>query len=163
MKQIITLGAGCFWGTQAYFDLIPGVIKTTVGYANGQEKNVTYQQVCTGKTAFIEVCQIEYDPEIINLKKLLEKYWTIIDPTIVDRQSNDYGHQYQSAILYNLNDEKNILPIILASKNVIQKNYKQSIMTLIAPLTNYVLAEKYHQKYLDKNPNGYCHITLPKK
>ncbi len=163
MKQTITLGAGCFWGTQAYFDLTEGVIKTEVGYANGEQKHITYDQVCQGNTNFIEVCKVEFDDKIISFENLLAKYWTIINPLLINQQGNDLGKQYQSAIFYNQNDEDKFLPIILKSKEIIQKKYDKPITTLIEVLTNYVLAESYHQKYLQKNPHGYCHIVLPKK
>lgn len=163
MKQTITLGAGCFWGTQAYFDLIDGIKATTVGYANGDRKTITYEKVCEGNSRFIEVCQVVFDNKIISLEEILTKYWTIIDPLLINQQGNDIGSQYQSAILYNKNDESEFLPIILKSKGIIQKKYEKPIATLISPLTNFVVAEPYHQKYLQKNPHGYCHIALPKR
>lgn len=154
MKKIVLCG-GCFWGVEAYFNTIKGVIKTKVGYANGNTKNPTYEEVCSNLTGFAEACYIEYNPNEISLEKLLEAYWKIVDPTIKNRQGNDIGTQYRTGIYYM--DEED-LKIILESKKEEQKKYKDTIVTEIEPLKNFYEAEEYHQKYLEKNPNGYCHI-----
>ncbi|AKU79434.1 peptide-methionine (S)-S-oxide reductase MsrA [Spiroplasma turonicum] len=159
MKEII-LGAGCFWGTQAFFDKIKGVEKTDVGYANGLLDEVTYEEVCKGNTEFIEVCKITFDENIISLEKILEKFFKIIDPTLVNQQGNDFGTQYQSAIFFHQSDEQSFKNIINNFIEKMQINYKNKIETKVDYLKNYISAEEYHQKYLEKNPYGYCHINL---
>lgn len=154
MKKIIFAG-GCFWGVQAYFDGKRGVLRTKVGYANGNGQNPTYEEVCMGSTGFAEACFLEYDPEIVELEELLEMYWKIIDPTLVDRQGNDMGNQYRTGIYYLDNNDVNIIE---KSRENQQKNYKGKIVTEILPLENFYDAEEYHQRYLEKNPGGYCHI-----
>ena len=158
MKKIVFAG-GCFWGVEEYFSRIPGVIETCVGYANGHIENPTYEQVCTGTTGHAESCLIQYDERVISLDDLLKKYWLIIDPTVKDRQGPDIGHQYRTGIYY-LNDED--LPVIRQSAEFEQKKYEKPIITEIKPLKCFYPAEEYHQKYLKKNPNGYCHIDLSK-
>lgn len=154
MKKIVFAG-GCFWGVQAYFDHKKGVLKTKVGYANGNIENPTYEEVCSGGTGFAEACFLEYHAEIIGLEELLELYWKAIDPTLLDRQGNDRGNQYRTGIYYI---DKEDVKIIEESKKNQQKNYKKEIVTEILPLENFYDAEEYHQKYLKKNPGGYCHI-----
>ncbi|WKV08779.1 peptide-methionine (S)-S-oxide reductase MsrA [Thermoanaerobacterium sp. CMT5567-10] len=154
MKEIVLVG-GCFWGVQAYFDIIDGVVETKVGYANGNKENPTYEEVCTNTTGFAEACHIKYDENIISLEDLLRNYWKIINPTLKDRQGNDIGIQYRTGIYYIDSDDADI---IIKSKDEEQKKYDKSIVTEIEPLKNFYDAEEYHQKYLEKNPNGYCHI-----
>lgn len=154
MKKIVLAG-GCFWGAQAYFSQIEGVVITTVGYANGDFKNPTYEQVCNDNTGYAEACFIEYDEEIISLPKLLDAYWKIVDPTAVNRQGNDIGSQYRTGIYYY--DEKD-LEIIVNSMKLQKSRYLKPIVTQVEILKNFYDAEKYHQRYLEKNPNGYCHI-----
>ncbi|ORX23465.1 peptide-methionine (S)-S-oxide reductase [Thermoanaerobacterium sp. PSU-2] len=154
MKEIVLAG-GCFWGVQAYFDTIDGVIETKVGYANGNKENPTYEEVCTNTTGFAEACYVKYDEKIISLEDLLRSYWKIVDPTLKNRQCNDIGTQYRTGIYYIDDDDVNV---ILRSKEEEQKKYEKPIVTEIEPLKNFYDAEEYHQKYLKKNPNGYCHI-----
>ncbi|WP_425380508.1 peptide-methionine (S)-S-oxide reductase MsrA [Spiroplasma endosymbiont of Stenodema calcarata] len=162
MKHTITLAAGCFWGTQAYFDRQQGVLTTTVGYANGQGQTVTYAELCQNETGFVEACQITFDETVISLAQLLTKYWQVVDPTLLNQQGNDVGTQYRTGIYYNQPDENWALPIIIKSRDEIAKHYNKPIVTEIQPLSVYILAEEYHQKYLEKNPTGYCHINLSK-
>lgn len=154
MKRIF-FGGGCFWGVEKYFSMIPGVKETEVGYANGNIENPTYRDVCGNDTEFVEVCKVVYDPTEISLDKLLDKFWDIIDPTLVNRQGNDIGTQYRSGIYYE--DEEDLSTIIL-SKRKIETLYKNLVVTEVKPLENYYHAEEEHQKYLEKNPDGYCHI-----
>lgn len=154
MKKIIFAG-GCFWGVEAYFNTIDGVFATKVGYANGNTENPTYEEVCEHGTGYAEACYLEYDENKVLLKKLLSAYWKVVDPTIQDRQGYDVGNQYRTGIYYV--DDKD-LEVILESKEEEQKNYKDKIVTEISPLNTFYDAEVYHQKYLDKHPNGYCHI-----
>ncbi|ERI95452.1 peptide-methionine (S)-S-oxide reductase [Clostridiales bacterium oral taxon 876 str. F0540] len=156
MKEIV-LAAGCFWGVEEFFARINGVIETDVGYANGRTENPTYEQVCYENTGFAEVVHIKYDETILPLEKLLDKYWSIINPTTLNRQGNDIGSQYRTGIYY-LNEED--LRTIVESKERIQHNYEKRVITEIKPLENYYKAEQYHQRYLKKNPGGYCHIKL---
>ncbi|MPW26908.1 peptide-methionine (S)-S-oxide reductase MsrA [Alkalibaculum sp. M08DMB] len=156
MKSIILAG-GCFWGVQAYFQKIKGVIKTQVGYANGTTINPTYEDVCSGTTNYAEAIILEYDENTISLNDILKKFWTIIDPTTLNQQGNDRGTQYRTGIYY-VDDED--LDIIINSKNSHQQTLDKSIVTEIVPLEKFFEAEEYHQNYLQKNPNGYCHINL---
>ncbi len=156
MKEIILAG-GCFWGVEAYIARIPGVLETKVGYANGTVQNPTYEQVCAKKTGHTEACYIHYDEDRLKLENLLDKFWQVIDPTVLNRQGPDIGSQYRTGIYYTADEDLNI---ILQSKEKEQKEYKQPIVTEIEKLICFYEAEKYHQKYLVKNPNGYCHINL---
>lgn len=154
MKKIVLAG-GCFWGVEAYFDTIKGITSTKVGYANGKTENPTYEEVCNNNTGFAEACYIEYDETAVSLEKILDAYWKVVDPTIKDRQGHDIGNQYRTGIYYF--DEEDV-EVIRKSKENEQKKYDNPIITEIKPLKNFYDAEEYHQKYLDKNPNGYCHI-----
>lgn len=156
MKKIVLAG-GCFWGVEEFLSRMNGVINTEVGYANGRTENPTYEDVCYKNTYFAEVCLVEYDENILPLEDLLKEYWSIVDPTTLNKQGPDVGSQYRTGIYYINEDDLNI---ILKSKEENQKNYSKKIVTEVKPLINYYKAEKYHQKYLKKNPNGYCHIKL---
>lgn len=156
MKKIVLAG-GCFWGVEEYMSRIDGVVKTKVGYANGLKENPTYQEVCTGTTGHAEACFIEFDENIISLEKLLFRFWRIIEPTWLNRQGGDIGHQYRTGIYYI---DKEDIPVIESTLKVEQEKYDKPIVTEIKPLTSFYEAEEYHQKYLKKNPNGYCHINL---
>ncbi|WP_077368138.1 peptide-methionine (S)-S-oxide reductase MsrA [Anaerosalibacter sp. Marseille-P3206] len=156
MKKIVLAG-GCFWGVEEYMSRIDGVIKTKVGYANGLKENPTYQEVCTGTTGHAEACFIEFDENIISLEKLLFRFWRIIEPTWLNKQGGDIGHQYRTGIYYI---DKEDIPVIESTLKVEQEKYDKPIVTEIKPLTSFYEAEEYHQKYLKKNPNGYCHINL---
>lgn len=156
MKKIVLAG-GCFWGVQEYFSRIKGILKTEVGYANGKTTNPTYEQVCNENTGFAEVCYVEYDEKIITLKEVLSKFWAVVNPTSLNRQGNDVGSQYRSGIYYF---EEEDISDIQESIEELQKKYEKKIVTEVKPLKNYFKAEEYHQDYLKKNPNGYCHINL---
>lgn len=156
MKEIYLAG-GCFWGLQAFFDLRNGVIETIAGYANGKTENPTYEQVCTNKTGYAETVLIKYDENKITLSKILEDFWKVIDPTLLNRQGGDIGTQYRTGIYYT---DENDLYAIKNSLDNEQKKYKQTIVTEVEKLKNFYKAEDYHQKYLKKNPKGYCHIDL---
>ena len=146
-------GAGCFWGVEAAFQKINGVIKTTVGYMGGDLKNPTYEQVCTDKTGHTEVIQIIYDSDQISYEKLLETFWEIHDPTQLNRQGPDVGKQYRSVIFYHDNKQKMIAE---ESKKQIQKIYSKEIVTEISPAREFYPAEEYHQKYLQKQGRTSC-------
>lgn len=156
MREIVLAG-GCFWGVEAYMGNIEGVVETKVGYSNGNTKNPTYEEVKTGTTGHAEVCYIKYDENVITLEALLNRFWRIIEPTILNQQGPDVGHQYRTGIYY-MDDSD--LETILKTKDEQQKLYDRPIVTEIEPLESFYDAEEYHQKYLQKNPNGYCHIDL---
>ncbi len=158
LKEIYLAG-GCFWGTEKYLANINGIVKTDVGYANGNTENPTYQEVCHNNTGHAETVRVFYDPKLIRLEFILTLYYDVIDPTSVNRQGGDTGTQYRTGIYYV--DEED-LPIIQSSIRELQTHYDKPIAIEVLPLSNYYLAEEYHQKYLDKNPNGYCHIRREK-
>lgn len=152
MREIYLAG-GCFWGTEAYFKAIKGVTYTSVGYANGDTASTNYQEI--KQTGHAEVVYIKYDPKVVGLNFLLEMYYKVIDPLSVNKQGEDVGAQYRTGIYYaNAND----LPVIKASITRLERDLGETVAIEIAEVHNYVDAEDYHQDYLDKNPNGYCHI-----
>jgi len=154
-RKEIYLAGGCFWGTEKYLKSIPGVKNTEVGYANGMIQNPSYEDVCHKNTGHAETVRVEYDPKYIDLTHVINLFFQVIDPTSVNRQGNDVGSQYRTGIYYvDPKDE----PIILAAVSELQKKYDRRIAVEILPLINYSPAEEYHQDYLTKNPNGYCHI-----
>lgn len=153
----IYLAGGCFWGTEHYFKMIDGVTDTEVGYANGITENPTYQEVCTDKTQFAETVHLVYDPEKVGLRFLLEMYFKAIDPVSINQQGHDTGSQYRTGIYYV--DESD-LAVIEDVYQEIQQQYEQPLAVEKKPLENFYTAEEYHQDYLDKNPDGYCHLPL---
>ena len=154
MFKTIYLAGGCFWGCQKYFDLLSGVTSTEVGYANGPTANPSYQDVCAD-SGHAEAVRVEYDPGFLPLRALLEAYFKVIDPVSVNKQGGDEGIQYRTGIYYV--DEAD-LPTIRAALDDLAKGYDQPLAVECLPLQNFYPAEEYHQKYLEKNPNGYCHI-----
>ncbi|GHV96538.1 hypothetical protein AGMMS50293_28580 [Spirochaetia bacterium] len=154
MKEIYLAG-GCFWGTEKYLSLIAGVLETEVGYANGTTANPSYEDVCYRDTGHAETVKVRYDPSSVSLEKILSLYYEVIDPVSINRQGADRGTQYRTGIYYT--DEADI-PVIRTSIAELQAQYKKPIAIEVLPLENYYPAEDYHQKYLDKNPGGYCHI-----
>ena len=152
----IYLAGGCFWGTEHFLKLIPGVVSTEVGYANSIVENPSYREVCSGITDAAETVKVVYNPDSVSLPFLLDLYFDTIDPTSLNKQGNDRGTQYRTGIYYtDPNDEK------IIEKKLQQEalKYKQPIVVENMPLLNFYPAEDYHQDYLDKNPNGYCHIS----
>jgi peptide methionine sulfoxide reductase msrA/msrB len=154
MKQIYLAG-GCFWGAEKYLAMIPGVVKTGTGYANGRTAHPSYEDVCRKDTGHAETVKVEYDPAALDLPFLLDLFYAAIDPTSVNCQGHDRGTQYRTGIYYVDEEDRGI---ILDSIADLQKRYKEPVAVEIMPLENYYPAEEYHQKYLDKNPGGYCHI-----
>ncbi|WP_394522667.1 peptide-methionine (R)-S-oxide reductase MsrB [Lacrimispora sp. JR3] len=159
MKKEIYLAGGCFWGTEKYLQNIPGIVATEVGYANGNTEHPTYEEVCSHNTGHAETVKVEYDDTVISLPYLLDLYYDVINPVSVNRQGGDVGSQYRTGIYYT--DEQDA-PVIQRSIEELQKRYKETIAIERLPLRNYYKAEEYHQKYLDKNPGGYCHIGADK-
>lgn len=154
-EHIIYFAGGCFWGTEHFFKQVRGVSETEVGYANGNLQNPSYTQVSTGKTGFAETVKVSYDPEIIRLELLIDLFLKTIDPTSLNKQGNDIGTQYRTGIYYT---DVTDLPIIKEKLVALASQYSNQIVVEVEPLQNYYDAETYHQKYLDKNPGGYCHI-----
>ncbi len=162
MSEILSeiyLAGGCFWGTEKYLSSIRGVLSTQVGYANGETQNPTYEEVCHRNTGHAEAVRVVYNPEVVPLTFLLALFYDSIDPVSVNRQGGDSGTQYRTGIYYTHDGD---LPVIERSVAQLQARYKQPIAIELAPLRNFSPAEDYHQKYLDKNPGGYCHIPASK-
>lgn len=151
----IYFAGGCFWGVEKYFSQVQGVLSTDVGYANGRTENPTYQQVLRQDTGFTETVHVVYDPRQAPLPFLLELYFKIIDPTSVNRQGNDIGDQYRTGIYYK--NEADAATVKAALQNLAAL-YERPIAVEAVPLQSYYKAEEYHQKYLEKQPQGYCHI-----
>nr|WP_238357977.1 peptide-methionine (R)-S-oxide reductase MsrB [Cohnella zeiphila] len=155
--KTIYLAGGCFWGIEAYVERIIGVQDVTVGYANGTGENPTYEDVVRGDRGFAETAEVKYDPARLPLPELLTDFFKVINPTSVNKQGNDVGINYRTGIYYT---DKADLPVINEVVAKEQKKYSKKIVTEVLPLQNYYLAEEYHQNYLDKNPDGYCHVDL---
>ena len=157
----ITIGGGCFWCLEAVYQLVDGIKAVTSGYAGGHKKNPTYKEVCDQSTGHAEVIQLEFDPNTISLEKILDIFWTIHDPTTLNRQGNDTGTQYRSIILYHNENQKKIAE---ESKKSIAANWSNPIVTEIVPLEIFYPAEDYHQNYFRNNPyNSYCaYVVKPK-
>lgn len=150
----IYLAGGCFWGLQKYLDQFDGIIETQVGYANGPDFAPSYEQVCAD-SGHAETVRVVYDETVLPLEGLLERYFTVIDPLSVNRQGHDTGIQYRTGVYYT--DEAQ-LPAIRREFDRQQEKAGAPLAVTVEPLKNFFPAEEYHQKYLDKNPNGYCHI-----
>lgn len=155
MIKEIYLAGGCFWGVEAYFKEINGVVDTEVGYANGKSDQTNYQEVAM--TDHAETVLVKYNDEVISLEKLLEYLYYIIDPYSINKQGNDKGRQYRTGI-YSKDDKD-----VEFAKDFLNKKQKESdkeIRVEVEDLRNFVIAEDYHQDYLEKNPTGYCHINI---
>ena len=157
MKKEIYLAGGCFWGTEHYFKQIRGVLETETGYANGHTQNPSYQDVCTDLTGFAETVRIVYDPAVVSLQLLLELYFKSIDPVSVNQQGHDRGTQYRTGIYYVDAGDLAVIDTVYAA---VQAKYSQKLAVEKRPLQNFYRAEDYHQDYLDKNPDGYCHLPV---
>ncbi len=159
MEKVIFLAGGCFWGVEAYYKLHEGVISTECGYANGNFANPSYEEVRSQLAKHSEAVQIIYDNSLISLKEILDFFFEIINPYNIDHQGGDYGHQYRTGIYYNDGEDEQFVKNYIINK---QKESSEEFAIEISYLENFYLAEEYHQDYLDKNPNGYCHIDLKK-
>lgn len=158
MENVIYLAGGCFWGTQKFFEQFDGIKDTEVGYANGPEDfhNPTYKDVCND-SGHAETVKIVFDDSVISLMKILEYYFMIIDPTSVNKQGADEGIQYRTGIYYT---DEGQLPEIHAAMKQEEEKIGRKLAVEVKPLENFWPAEEYHQNYLDKNPEGYCHVPL---
>ncbi|WMI81193.1 peptide-methionine (R)-S-oxide reductase MsrB [Anaerotignum sp. MB30-C6] len=166
MKEIIYLAGGCFWGTEKYMESIEGVLSTRVGYALGKKEGedhtlpetVTYEQVC-GHIGHAEAVEVIFDSEKIHLTQILKEYAYTIDPTSIGRQGMDIGIQYRTGVYYTKAEQESIISAFLEQ---LQQEYSEPVVVENLPLLQFIEAEEYHQKYLNKNPNGYCHINFAK-
>ena len=159
--EVATLGGGCFWCVEAVFERVDGVVDVISGYAGGHKKNHTYNDVTKGDTGHAEVCQISFDPNQISYEGILEIFWQAHDPTTLNRQGNDYGSQYRSAIYFHDKEQK-----IVAEESIKQasKSFKDPLTTELKALDNFYLAEVYHQDYFENNPNvPYCTFVIAPK
>ncbi len=152
-----TFAAGCFWGVEANFRRVSGVIATAVGYTGGQFQDPTYKDVCTGKTGHAEAVDILFDPAVVSYAQLLEVFWKIHDPTTLNRQGPDVGTQYRSAVFYHSEEQRSIA---IGSKEAMQSSgrFKRPIVTEIIPASIFYRAEEYHQQYFEKGGIGGCMI-----
>ena len=154
--KTIYLAGGCFWGTQNFLDQFPGVIETRTGYANGSTDNPSYRDVCGG-SGHAETVQVIYDESVLPLDRLLNSYFMSIDPLSMNRQGGDIGIQYRTGIYY---EDSSLLPVIEKVWNQKAAEAGKALAVEVLPLDRFWPAEEYHQKYLDKNPEGYCHIPF---
>jgi peptide-methionine (S)-S-oxide reductase len=157
MQEIATFGAGCFWGIEAAFRRVPGVLDAAVGYSGGKTQNPSYQEVCTDTTGHAEVVQVTFDPEKLSYEQLLDVFWTIHDPTQVNRQGPDYGKQYRTAIFFHSPEQE---AAAKKSKQALEASGKlrRPVATEITPVGPFWRAEEYHQRYLEKRGAASCHV-----
>ena len=156
MTKEIYLAAGCFWGAEHYLKQIRGVVKTETGFANGNISHPTYREVYTDSTGYAEAVHVVYDPDVLGLERLLQIYFMAIDPTSLNKQGEDEGTRYRTGIYY---DDPADLPAIRKIYDRVAGEIKAPLAVEVKPLKNFYRAEEYHQDYLDKNPQGYCHIS----
>ena len=154
-KELATFAAGCFWGVEADFRNIPGVVDTVVGYTGGKTKNPTYRQVCSHTTGHAEAVQVTFDPEKISFERLVKAFFDLHDPTTPNRQGPDVGSQYRSAIFYHNDDQKQTAEAV---KDELDRSgkYRYPIVTEIVPAAPFYMAEDYHQRYYEKHSIRYC-------
>ncbi|WP_282037971.1 peptide-methionine (S)-S-oxide reductase MsrA [Saccharicrinis aurantiacus] len=158
-----TLGAGCFWCVEAVFDQLEGVISVESGYMGGASKNPTYKEVCTGETGHAEVAQITYDADVISFGDILAVFWTVHDPTSLNRQGGDVGTQYRSVIFYHSDSQKNIAKEQIKIVDA-EKLYDKPIVTEVSAAEAFYIAENYHQEYYENNKNeSYCQFVVRPK
>ncbi len=155
MQHEIYLAGGCFWGLEMFLSLLPGVQATECSYVNGYTDTPRYEDVCRGDTGYAEAVRVRFDDEILPLPKLLELFYSVIDPTSVHRQGGDIGSQYRTGVYYLSDADR---PVIETSLRRLQAQYERPVQIECEPARRMVRAEAYHQKYLEKNPHGYCHI-----
>ena len=161
--EIITLGSGCFWCTEAVFQQLKGVETVVSGYSGGHVENPSYKLVTTGRTGHAEVCQIQFNPEQISFEELLEVFFNTHDPTTLNRQGNDVGTQYRSVIFYHNEEQRKIAERVKNEMNN-SGTWKNPIVTEIVPFEKFYRAENYHQNYYRNNPNeGYCRVVIAPK
>lgn len=157
MSEVATFAAGCFWGVEAAFQRVPGVVDTAVGYSGGHTDNPTYRDVCTDETGHAEVIQVTFDPSQVTFAQLLEVFWNAHDPTQVNRQGPDVGTQYRTAIFFHSPEQEEIAKKSRAALEASGK-FRRPIATEITPAGKFYRAEEYHQKYLQKRGAASCHF-----
>ena len=163
MTEIATLAGGCFWCLEAVFDQLKGVAKVQSGYAGGIRANPTYEEVCTGTTGHAEVVQVTFDPAVTSYRELLEVFFTIHDPTTLDRQGPDSGTQYRSAVYYHSPAQKAVVEQVIKDMEA-GHVWDDPIVTQVAPLDVFYPAEEYHRDYYERNSNqGYCRVVIAPK
>ncbi len=155
----VIFGAGCFWGTEAYFSRVPGVTAVRCGYCGGREEQADYRSVCGGSTGHAETVELIYDSERVSFRALLIHFFRMHDPTTLNRQGNDHGTQYRSAIFYTTDEQRAMAETFIAELSQSGK-FARPIVTNVSPALPFYPAEEYHQKYLEKNPGGYCHVNI---
>jgi len=151
----IYFAGGCFWGTEHFFKQIRGVLSTEVGFANGHTANPTYEQVYTDTTGYAETVHVVYDPSQVSLEFLLQMFFVAIDPTSLNKQGHDEGTRYRTGVYYTDEADRAVIDRLFADE---QTKYAQPLVVERAPLTGFYPADEYHQDYLDKHPDGYCHL-----
>lgn len=156
-NKTIYFAGGCFWGTEHYFKMIKGVVGTTVGYANSIIENPSYKDVCSGDTLAAETVKVDYDPSLVSLEFLTRMFFHAIDPTSLNRQGNDIGTQYRTGIYYTDNEDLAEIYKVFEEQ---RSTTEGEIVVEVKALQNFYAAEDYHQDYLDKNPDGYCHLPF---
>jgi peptide-methionine (S)-S-oxide reductase len=156
MTEIATFGAGCFWGIEAAFRRVPGVVDAVVGYSGGEVANPTYKDVCTDETGHAEVVQVTFDPAKLSYEKLLDAFWAMHDPTQVNRQGPDSGSQYRTAIFFHSPEQEAAAKKSKAALDASRK-FRRPIATEITPASTFYRAEEYHQRYLEKRGAASCH------
>lgn len=162
-QETITLGGGCFWCTEAVFDRVRGVVDVESGYANGHIDHPSYQAVCDGDTGHAEVLKVDFDPEVISLRQILEIFFATHDPTTLNRQGNDVGTQYRSAVYYGNEQQKQVIDDLLREIGQ-DKLFGSPVVTEVEPLRSYWPAEAYHQDYYQQHPEqGYCAFVVGPK
>lgn len=157
MNKKIIFAGGCFWGVEAYFKKLKGVISTRVGYTDGVTAHPTYRDVCTGQTGHVEACEVIYNQDVISLNRLMYHLFQIIDPTSLNKQGGDVGTQYRTGIYYESETDYQIISDFIQK---MQPNYPRPIVVEVKEQTPFYEAEDFHQDYLTKNPAGYCHVNL---
>ncbi len=156
-SETATFGGGCFWGIEAAFRKVVGVLETAVGYMGGTTDHPTYEQVCSNVTGHAEVVQLQFDPKIVSYEQLLRTFWDIHDPTTKDRQGPDVGAQYRSAVFFHSSEQETLAKKVKAELEQAQPRHKGRIVTEIVPASTFWRAEEYHQRYFEKWGGGTCH------
>ncbi|MFN7998040.1 MAG: peptide-methionine (S)-S-oxide reductase MsrA [Bryobacteraceae bacterium] len=162
-RETTTLAGGCFWCLEAVYDGMEGVESVESGYMGGRQPNPTYEDVCTGRTGHAEVVQITFDPDVTSFRNILEVFFTIHDPTTLNRQGNDTGTQYRSAIFYHTGEQRATAEAVIRELTE-QRAFRDPIVTEVKPASQFYIAEDYHQEYFARNPDkGYCsYVVAPK-
>ena len=162
-REVATLAGGCFWCLEAVYLQLKGVEKVESGYAGGSVPNPSYEQVCSGRTGHAEVVQVTFDPQVVSYEDLLKIFFTIHDPTTLNRQGYDIGTQYRSAIFYHSPEQKATAERVIAELEA-QHLWNDPIVTQVVPVDTFYKAEEYHQRYYERNPNqGYCRAVVAPK